>query len=155
MKPLPPPKEKYIDTPEELEALFHEFVSQLKPVKMTVMHPKLGTVELEVDPPITIKGFFVWGHKVKKLTLRHYIYPPQDNKYQAFTDVAEYIKDSCFDHNFNGAACGKYKEQLIKAFHGIAEKTENKNENITRVININPIPSGTAIATSEKDILLD
>ncbi len=119
-------KHKYIETPEKMWELFQAYVDNVETLTYEVVHPKLGITHLSVKSPITMQGFKTYGYD-NGFTLQHYIDNP-DNAYDEYRVIISRIKDFIFQHNFNRAAVGIYKEQLISKQLGLVEKTENKTQ---------------------------
>jgi hypothetical protein len=115
-------KHKYIETPEILWSMFEDYVVNVEVLTYEVIHPKLGVTNLTVKAPITMEGFKVYGHE-KGFTLQHYI-DNTDNSYSEYREIISRIKDFIFKHNFNRAAVGIFKEQLISKQLGLIEKKE-------------------------------
>lgn len=124
---------KGISTPKELERMFEDYVASVKDTTVNVIHPKYGVTELKNSAPLTLEGFSVWARKERGASLFGYIYN-LEGKYNEFQEVVKYIRSYIFSHNFNGAACGKYKESLIIRQLSLRESTENKNENYNHEI---------------------
>lgn len=147
-------KPKYIETPEKLWELFESYVNSLETITIEVPHVKLGTVKMDVKAPMTMEGFKTYGH-TQGVTIDHYI-KDSEGSYGDYRPIVTRIKERIFDHNFNRAAVGVYKENLIARQLGMTEKTENKNENNhSGTIKIEVVKSDAPLSTNEKDINLD
>lgn len=115
-------KPKYIETPEALWDLFQSYIANIETLTYEVVHPKLGVTQLSVKAPVTMEGFKTFGHN-NGVTIKHYIDNP-DNAYDNYRTIITRIKDYIFQYNFNRAAVGIYKENLIARQLGIADKQE-------------------------------
>lgn len=144
-------KNKYIETPEKLWELFEEYKNTIELIEVQVPHVKLGVVSMNIKAPMTMEGFKTFGHQ-KDYTIDHYV-KNSDKAYDEYCPIVTRIKDEIYSHNFNRAALGVFKENLIAKQLGMVDKTENKNENIHKgKVQIEVIKSDIPLANNEKDI---
>lgn len=142
---------KYIETPERLWELFTEYENQLPIIEVPVSHVKLGVAYLPIKAPMTMEGFKDYCYD-RAGVIKHYI-DNTDGRYSDYSTIVTRIKERIFNNNMSKAAVGMYKENLIAKQLGMAEKTENKNDNTHRgKVQIEVIKSDIPLANNEKDI---
>jgi len=144
-----------IDSPEQLWNLFEAYKESIETIQIEVPHVKLGTVKMNVKAPITMEGFKVFAFR-EVGCIQRYIDGSLEHDKNQYVEIITRIKNEIYSHNFNRAAVGVYKENLIARQLGMTEKTENKNENNhTGKVEIIVKDTGFPLANNEKDIKLD
>jgi hypothetical protein len=135
-------KHKYIESPEQLWELFEDYRKheKLNPmIKNEYVGKDGNAVETELETPVTFEGFECYlSDKGIIQDLGDY----SKNKEQRYTEYAPIItriQKNCFVHNYKGAAVGLFNANLVARKLGISEKTENKNENVIQVLNLDPL----------------
>jgi len=124
-------KHKYIETPEKLKDYWEEYKKSLKIIDVPVTHPRLGMIALPMPEPIHERAFNNWlvdNYDLGERTVHKYFNCENDNSYSEYRATITYIKNDIFSHNLKYSAVGIYKEKLIMALLGLANKNENKNE---------------------------
>ena len=151
-------KERYIKSPVELWQLFEDYVKHevSNPLFKREYVGKDGNeVDTPLQTPITFEGFECYlSDKDIIQDLGDYSCN-RDNKYSDYQPTIRRIQKNCFVQNFKGAAVGLFTARLISMKLGLTEKTENKNENINRTINIESVKSDVPISNSENEVKLD
>ena len=121
-------KTKYIKTPEQLWELFEKYQDSLQILKIPQSHVKLGVVYLEVKEPMTFEGFECWLADNDIIQdLGHYS-ANTDSSYEAYRTIITRIRKNIYSHNFNRAAVGLYKENLIARQLGMADKVQESGD---------------------------
>lgn len=121
-------KTKYIKTPEQLWELFEKYQQSLQILKIPQSHVKLGVVYLEVKEPMTFEGFECWLADNDIIQdLGHYS-ANTDSSYEAYRTIITRIRKNIYSHNFNRAAVGLYKENLIARQLGMADKVQESGD---------------------------
>lgn len=121
-------KTKYIKTPEQLWNLFEKYQESLQILKIPQSHVKLGVVYLEVKEPMTFEGFECWLADNDIIQdLGHYS-ANTDSSYEAYRTIITRIRKNIYSHNFNRAAVGLYKENLIARQLGMADKVQESGD---------------------------
>ena len=121
-------KTKYIKTPEQLWELFEKYQESLQILKIPQSHVKLGVVYLEVKEPMTFEGFECWLADNDIIQdLSHYS-ANTDSSYEAYRTIITRIRKNIYSHNFNRAAVGLYKENLIARQLGMADKVQESGD---------------------------
>jgi hypothetical protein len=121
-------KTKYIKTPEQLWELFEKYQESLQILKIPQSHVKLGVVYLEVKEPMTFEGFECWLADNDIIQdLGHYS-ANTDSAYEAYRTIITRIRKNIYSHNFNRAAVGLYKENLIARQLGMADKVQESGD---------------------------
>ena len=125
-------KTKYIKTPEELWQLFERYEKSLGTLLIPQSHVKLGIVHLDIKEPMTFEGFECWLADNDIIQdLGHYA-ANTDESYDGYRTIITRIRKSIYSHNFNRAAVGLYKENLIARQLGMADKVqESGNKQVT------------------------
>lgn len=114
-----------LNSPEELEELFNEYIKTLPDIMVPQSHVHQGIIYLPVPSPATMEGFkcFLWDKGVGDI--KCYI----DNSHGAYSDylpIIARIKQEIFKRNFSGASAGLYKENLIARQLGLADKQQHQ-----------------------------
>lgn len=121
-------KTKYIKTPEQLWELFEKYQQSLQILKIPQSHVKLGVVYLEVKEPMTFEGFECWLADNDIIQdLSHYS-ANTDSAYEEYRTIITRIRKNIYSHNFNRAAVGLYKENLIARQLGMADKVQESGD---------------------------
>jgi len=121
------PNKKYIESAELLWQYWTEYKTSLPTVKVPTVHPKLGTIDIELKQPIHERGFNVFmmnNYDLGNDTIHKY-FTNRDNVYEEFRPTISRIKDDIFEHNYLYASIGLHKEKLTMSLLGMAEKQEN------------------------------
>jgi len=109
------PKNKYIETPEDLQLMWEEYKKQITADLIPTLSNKTGeVVYLPTQKPPTRWGFeaYVWkqyGHHVKQYL------DNQEKAYTAYLGVVTYIRNEWTDDHVTGTMTGKYKAQTLTA----------------------------------------
>jgi hypothetical protein len=133
-------KHKYFKTPDELFQLFLEYKNSLKsnPRKKHTFVGKDGNSEYELlERPLTMEGFRIYA-RANKGSIEHY-FANTDNSYLDYRTVCHAIKDEIRADQIEGGMVGQYNPSITQRLNGLAEKTENKNTEVVKVLNIDPL----------------
>lgn len=119
-------KHKYIDSPELLWQYWIEYKNSLDPVKVPTVHPKFGTIDIELKQPVHQRGFnvFMMEHYDLGDKTIHKYFENESNAYDEYRGTISRIKDDIFQHNYLYASIGLHKEKLTMSLLGMAEKNE-------------------------------
>lgn len=131
-KSKPPIKQKYIESPERLWEYFTQFVEHEKnsPMyKVEYVGKEGDKVNTPLQVPITFEGFECWLADQDIISHLSDYSANKGGVYDSYSTTITRIRNNCFAQNFKGAAVGLFNANLIAKKLGLAEKTENKNEN--------------------------
>ena len=135
-------KHKYIETPEKLWELFTEFIEHEKSnplFKVDYVGKDGEKVNTPLQVPITFEAFECWlADKGVINDLGHYV-ANTDDAYSEYRTIITRIQKNCFAQNFKGASVGLFNANIIARKLGLTEKTENKNTEVVKVLNIDPL----------------
>lgn len=149
-------KNKYIETPEILWDLFEQYKEDVKsnPRNKKIRGNKDFIVaDEDLERPLTMEGFEIFCYK-QGATVEHY-FRNEGQAYEAYCTICHIIKKEIRADQIEGGMVGQYNASITQRLNSLTEKTENKNENINRTINVEVLPSDAKIASNEKDITLD
>lgn len=121
---------KRVPTPEMMWDLYLKYKSwaELNPLQIQDYVGGGGREVMRLKPrAISQEGFWCWGRD-NGLCLRNYFKNQQGN-YDDFKEVVEDIKTDIRVHQIEGGMAGIYNPAITQRLNGLAEKTENKNEN--------------------------
>lgn len=121
-------KTKYIKTPEQLWELFEKYQESLQILKIPQSHVKLGVVYLEVKEPMTFEGFECWLADNDIIQDLGDYSKNDDGRYVNYAPIITRIRKNIYSHNFNRAAVGLYKENLIARQLGMADKVQESGD---------------------------
>jgi hypothetical protein len=137
-------KHKYIENPEKLWNIFLEYRTDVKSNPRTnhVFVGKDGNSErLELERPLTIEGFRVWCFE-NYSCVKHY-FDNTDERYNEYSTICSHIKDVIRRDQIEGGMVGQYNASITQRLNGLAEKTENKNTEVVKILNIDPLDDST------------
>lgn len=141
MKSKPPIKQKYIETPEKLWALFLQYVEHEKNnpmLKREYVGKDGDPVDTKLQVPITFEAFECYVADLDIVQDLGDYSKNDDGRYESYAPIITRIRKNCFAQNFKGAAVNLFNASLIAKKLGIAEKIDT---NITSVaiLNIDPL----------------
>ena len=154
--PNPPIKQKYIETPEELLALWDEYKSLIdsNPDKQQVATGK-GVFDIKVKKPYQRKGFEAFVYRKLGFNVHQYI----DNykaAYDSYLGVVTCMRNEWEEDQIEGTLTGRYKApNLVARLNGLVEKSEaNDTKDVTIKVkyerkgsNIEPSAPGAGTGT--------
>ncbi|KAI0243877.1 hypothetical protein L0F63_006396 [Massospora cicadina] len=99
---------------------------------------KDNVIKIHKVRPYTIKGCCLYMG-VSERYFNQFVngLKPDDSNYQAFLEVANMIKDACYDQQYSNAAAGLLKESIVMSALDLKNKIETTNEN--KNINSQPL----------------
>jgi hypothetical protein len=144
-------------SPEELLKAWNEYKENLKEQANEWLKVQYVGKEGErvTDPqkvPMTLEGFKRFCRE--NYGEAHHYFVNSDNLYEDFSTICSRIKDEIRENQIIGGLLGFYNPSITQRLNGLTEKTENRNENINRVINVEVVKSDVPISSSESDIKL-
>ena len=88
--------------------------------------------------PLTFEGFkrYCWDNNIG--TVEHY-FVNKDDLYNDFGSICLRIKNEIREHQIVGGMNGFFNPSITQRLNGLAEKTENKNTEVVKVLNIDPL----------------
>lgn len=129
----PPIKQKYIKTPEDLEALFDEYREDVKsnPRKKKVKGNKDFVLSDEdLERPLTMEGFEVFCYK-KGFTIDNY-FKNSTGAYDAYYHICYIIKKQIRLDQIEGGMVGQYNPSITQRLNNIVEKQEIEQKGETK-----------------------
>lgn len=130
-------KHKYIETPEKMWELFEEYVAYIhaNPIKVQDFVGKDGKEVYRLkQKPATMEGFRVFSFN-KGYSIKHYFENTNDS-YKEYLPICTHIKDVIRQDQIEGGMAGIYNPSITQRLNGLVEKTDNKNENLNKNIDI-------------------
>lgn len=130
---------KYIESPEEMERLFNEFVTYKKthPVKVTDWVGKDATQVVRThERPITLEGFSVWLNEKGVIKNVWHYFTNADGAYDDYLDICRIIKEKIRVDQIEGGMCGVYNPSITQRLNGLTDKKELDVKTEPRVFNV-------------------
>lgn len=138
-------KNKYIETPEALLALFEEYVKYTKSKPFIVKDWVGGMgkqIDREKERPITLEGFRVYAFKAIGCVKQYFDNP--DGRYDQYITICSYIKDVIRHDQIDGGMAGIYNPSITQRLNNLKEQTETVNTNLNHnILNIDPLDDST------------
>lgn len=135
---------KLIETPEKLLEIFNEYKSEVKSNPRTnhVFVGKDGNSEqLRLERPLTMEGFRVFCFEHYSCVKQYF--DNADERYNDYITICSHIKDVIKRDQIEGGMVGQYNPSITQRLNGLAEKTENKNTEVVKILNIDPLDDST------------
>lgn len=126
------PKDKLIETPEELFELFTQYLDSIK------ANPKLvqdfvgkdaSEVERKKERPLTMEGFenFVAGIDGMPRELDMY-FANRDNRYSEYVSICSHIRRLIRQDQIEGGMTGIYNPSITQRLNNLVEKVDTTSE---------------------------
>ena len=119
------PKQKHIETPEDMWQLFVEFRKWCKdnPRYQYQLSYKTGEpVPVPLERPLTMVGFRSWAAEKHK-SVEDY-FANTDGRYSSFTTICSRISDEIRDDQIKGGMVGQFNASITQRLNGLTEKTD-------------------------------
>jgi len=143
VKPKPPIKKKYIETPELLWELFCAYRDELKENPITIIEQKKGNtilpkgltaeefkmyantiIELPAQRPLTFEGFQNYLEENEIITDVTDYFENKGNRYKAYIRVCKRVKRVIRQDQIEGGMAGIYNPSITQRLNGLVEKTQ-------------------------------
>jgi len=129
VKPKPPIKKKYIETPEIMYKHFCDYRTKVKDNPFIVKDwiGKDGNeVYREKEKPLTIEGFECFCMDEGIISDLSNYFANSDNKYQTYSTICSRIRKEIRNDQIGGGMAGIYNPSITQRLNGLVEKSEVK-----------------------------
>jgi len=134
-------KNKYIETPEELLALWDEYKSSVKSDSIEQATSRGDVVSLTVRSPYLRSGFEAFVYRKLLFGISQYL-DNQDNAYNEYLGVITCIRKEWETDQVSGTMTGRYKAPNLTArLNGYVDKKETEIKGGLNIPNIPDIGS--------------
>lgn len=124
-------KDKYIETPEKMWALFEAYRADIKskPFKVKDWVGKDGMqVEREKEKPLTMEGFENYVFNQGLNGELHQYFSNRDNAYSDYVAICSRIRNTIREDQISGGMAGMYNPSITQRLNGLVEKTDNNHQ---------------------------
>lgn len=146
-------KKKYIESPEKLLELFNKYKEWVK-ANPILVHDFVGkdgnSVYREKERPLIMEGFDIWLNANGIISSSHHYFANIGKAYNDYIDTCNVIRSEIKADQLSGGMVGIYNHSLTARLNGLAEKTENINNNVA-ILNIDPLDSTNDIAKKNSE----
>jgi len=129
---------KYIETPQKMWELFESYAIDLK-LNPILVHDYVGkdgdSVERKKERPLTMEGFQNYLDDLDIISDVTDYFENKDNRYSDYVRICSRIRRRIKQDQIEGGMAGIYNPSITQRLNGLAEKTQNDNNN-TEVIKV-------------------
>lgn len=151
-------RKKKIPSQERLLEIFEEFRTEVKqnPISVTDWVGKDAIkVDRKKERPLTMVAFEAFCYRKGYIKDLKDYFANDNGRYDEYQPTCRYILASMEADRIEGGMAGIYNSSLTARLNGLPEKTQNENNNINRVINVQVVGGGPPLSDSEKNIDLE
>lgn len=142
VKPKPPIKQKYIQTPEKMWEYFLLYREGIK-TKPILVQDFVGKDGEEVDRkkerPLTMEGFENYLFRENIITDVSDYFENKDKRYESYVHICRAIKRTIKQDQIEGGMAGIYNPSITQRLNGLTENVNTKVEASVSILNIDPI----------------
>ena len=126
-KPIPPIKQKYVETPEKLWSLFMDYKIDIK-ANPILKHDFVGglgkSVERKIQRPLTMEGFQNFCFDAEVITDLKDYFANTNNSYTSYSPICSRIRDKIRQDQIEGGMAGIYNPSITQRLNYLVEKIQ-------------------------------
>lgn len=122
-------KHKYIETPNDMWELFHNYVKWCKDNPVTSEDYVGGAgkkVVRNYERPLTVSGFRAFGHR-EGVTIHHY-FSNTDDAYKEYRSICRAIEDEIRDYQLTGGLIGLLNSSITQRLNNLTERVDTTTQ---------------------------